>query len=258
MDSSGRIKQDLVSKYNGEAEELDNPAWLAAGGTARVPESRAAHYFVERKITEALALAGPGASPEANAREIGCSFGHMTSLLAARFQHLTAVDLSPHSVSVAQKRLRHYGITNVSFVIDDAESLANLPQGAFDVVFSFSTIRFCPHPPAALRAIYQKLRPGGIAIVDFPNRHSPWHLGIKRLFGIDPHIHDTLYTKRQAVELFTQAGFRVEKVTQFLFTTRRLPTVLLPLFQAVDFTCERLRPLRRLAGIIMVKGVKDG
>jgi SAM-dependent methyltransferase len=142
-------------------------------------------------------------------------------------------------------------------VVDDAESLAKLPDEAFDVVFSFSTVRFCPNPQAALNSIHRKLRPGGVAIVDFPNLYSPWHGGIKRLLGIALHVHDTLYTKAQAVRLFTNAKFRVEGVKQFLFTTKRLPAVLLPLSKAVDFTFERLGPLCHFAGIIMVKGVKD-
>jgi len=257
MDASDRIKADILAKYEGEAGELHNAEWLSAGGNARVPESKASHYFIDRKVTEALKLAGATASYESRVLEIGCSFGHMTSLLAAKFKHVTAVDLSPNSIAVAAKRLEHYGITNVSFVVDDAERLANLPDGAFDVVFSFSTVRFCPNPQAALSSIRRKLRPGGVAIVDFPNRYSPWHGGVKRLLRIAPHIHDTLYSRRQAVQLFTDTGFKVEAVKQFLFTTKRLPAILLPLFKAVDMTFERLGPFRHLAGIIMVKGVSQ-
>ncbi len=149
MDESAKVKADILAKYDGEARELDNADWLCAGGSARVPESKASHYFIERKVTEALNLAGTAAPSESRVLEIGCSFGHMTSLLAAKFKHLTAVDLSADSIGVAEKRLKRYGITNVSFVADDAESLAKLPDGAFDVVFSFSTIRFCPNPQAA-------------------------------------------------------------------------------------------------------------
>ena len=258
MGASDRIKDDIVAKYDGEAGELDNAHWLAAGGSARVPEPGASHYFVDRKVKEALKLAGTSASHESRALEIGCSFGQMTSLLAAKFRHLTAVDISPHSTAVAEKRLKHYGMTNLSFAVEDAENLTGLTDDAFDVVFSFSTIRFCPDPSAALRAIHRKLRPGGTAIVDFPNRRSPWHVVMKRLLGIRPHEHDTLYTPDEAVRLFENAGFRVDGVRLFLFTPRRLPAALLPLFKRVDFVFERVGPTRRWAGIIMVKGVKDG
>jgi ubiquinone/menaquinone biosynthesis C-methylase UbiE len=256
VDPSAKVKADMLAKYNGEANELNNAEWLAAGNSVRVPESKASFYFIERKVTEALKLAGASASQESKVLEIGCSFGHMTSLLAARFKDLTAVDLSPDSVEVARKRLTHYGITHVSFIVDDAESLAKLPDGAFDLVFSFSTIRFCPNPQAAMNSICKKLRRGGVAIIDFPNKYSPWHGAIKGLLGIAPHPHDHLYTRPQAVKLFESAGFKVEGIKQFLFTTKRLPTVLLPFSKAVDMVFERVGPLCRLAGIIMVKGVK--
>jgi len=257
MDASEKVKGDLIAKYDGEATEKDNATWLSVGGSARVPESKASHYFIDRKVGEALKLCGTSAAHPSQALEIGCSFGHMTSLLATRCEHLTAVDLSPSSIAIAERRLRQYGITNVSFAVDDAESLARLPDETFDVVFSFSMIRYCPDPASALRAIRRKLRPRGIALVDFPNRYSPWHLVVKRLFGIRVHVHDTLYTKQEAVRLFERAGFRVEGVKQFLFTTKRLPAALLPLFKAVDFVLERLPLFPHLAGIILVKGVKE-
>jgi ubiquinone/menaquinone biosynthesis C-methylase UbiE len=257
MATSEQVKRNITTKYDGEAVEKDNSTWLSAGGSARVPESRASHYFIDRKIREALKLCAPSVARPSRALEIGCSFGHMTSLLAARFEHVTAVDISAASVSIAEKRLRHYGITNVSFVVDDAESLAHLPDEAFDVVFSFSTIRYCPNPRTALSAILRKLRPGGTALIDFPNRYSPWHVIVKRLLGIPVHVHDTLYTRKDALRLFEQAGFRVEGVKLFLFTAKQLPTILLPLFLGVDFVFERLPFFRNFAGIILVKGVKE-
>ena len=106
MDTSAKVKADILARYDAEARELDNADWLSAGGDARVPESKASYYFIDRKVTEALKLAGALASSESRALEIGCSFGHMTSLLAAKFKHLTAVDLSPDSICVAEKRLK--------------------------------------------------------------------------------------------------------------------------------------------------------
>jgi SAM-dependent methyltransferase len=123
-------------------------------------------------------------------------------------------------------------------------------------VFSFSTIRFCPQPEKAMAAIHAKLRPGGVAIIDFPNRRSPWHSWLKRMMGIKPHIHDRLYTKREAIDLFEKAGLSVERAVCFLFTSRRLPKFLLPLFIVADFIFERLPYFPEFAGIIMVKGVK--
>jgi ubiquinone/menaquinone biosynthesis C-methylase UbiE len=247
--SDDDIKRDIIARYDGEAVERDSDEWLAQGGTARVPESRAAHYFIERKVRMALALSA--AERQWRVHEIGCSFGHMTSLLAREFDHLIASDLSPRSVEVARKRLERYGIDNVNVVVADAENLEGFDDASFDITYSFSTVRFCPNPDRALAEMRRTLTPGGRLVVDFPNRLSPWHFLLKPLAGIQKHEHDRLYTKAEAVQLVHDAGFSDVHAVEFLFTTKRLPNAVLPFFKAADRLLEPT-PLRRLAGIIMV------
>ena len=188
--------------------------------------------------------------------EIGCSYGNMTVLLATKFDRLTAVDMSPNSIELARARPERHGNDNVEFVADDAEKLEQIGDGSFDVIFSFSTTRYCPNVDKAIEQIHNKLDENGTAIIDFPNRHSPWHWIIKRVTRIKGHIHDNLYSRKELIELFSNAGFRDVEAKYFLFTTRRLPDVLLPLFRVVDAVCERIPGIRGLAGIIMVKGTK--
>ncbi len=256
MNSEKRIKEGIIKKYDDEAIEFDTSAWLALNNDVRVPEPGTAHYFVARKVAMALKLCGDKLSANAEVLEVGCSFGQMTALLANTFSHLSAMDISPRSVQLAEKRLQSYGISHVRFSVDDAELLNAYPDNSFDFIFSFSTLRFCPEPEKAMLAIKTKLRPGGTAIIDFPNKNSPWHSLLKPMMGIKPHIHDRLYTKSEAVDLFEKAGFKVERVLCFLFTSRRLPAFLLPLFVIVDFVLERLPFFPNFAGIIMIKGVK--
>lgn len=252
-DAPDPVKQAIIRKYDEEASERDTPDWIEEGGTERVPESPAAHYFIDKKVNQALRMCGDVASENASVLEVGCSFGHMTSLLARRFRSVTALDISPASVDIAEKRLAHYGVRNVRFLVDDAETLAKLADNSFDLVLSFSTIRFCPHPERAAQSVYRILKPGGTAVIDFPNRHSPWHLLIKRAAGIDRHIHDTLYSVHEAVGLLRGAGFEVVEVKRFLFTTKRLPSSALPLFKSLEYALERVPFASPLAGIIMIR-----
>lgn len=249
-------KNELIKKYDAEAQKLDVPAWYAFNNNVRVPELGAGHYFVSRKVATALKLCGNRLRPGARILEIGCSFGQMTALLAKKFVNLTAIDISPKSVEIAEKRLQAYGLNHVHFVVDDAESLRHLPDDSFDIIFSFSTLRFCPQPEKAMVAIKDKLRPDGIAIIDFPNRNSPWHLLFKPLLKIKPHIHDRLYSPKEVIELFRKTGFIVDKTKCFLFTSRRLPLYLLPIFTIIDSVLEHLPIISRYAGIIIVKGIK--
>lgn len=249
-------KREILAKYEREAAEKDNEAWFSKGGTARVPEGKAAHYFIGRKVEEAMRLVSGEVDRSARVLEIGCSFGHMTSLLAARFDALTALDLSPASVSVASKRLAAYGVNNVRFLADDAESLAQIEDGSCDLIVSFSTLRFCPDQDKALRAIRAKLKPDAVAVIDFPNPLSPWHLFIKALSGIKRHVGDQTFSESELAERFARCGLAVEKTRIFLFTTKRLPAALLPFSKLADLVLERIPLINRLGGIIMIKARK--
>jgi ubiquinone/menaquinone biosynthesis C-methylase UbiE len=247
-------KRDVAAMYDGIADEYDNERWLQEGGDVRVPEARSALYFIERKVRMALALTRP--SPHWHAHEIGCSLGQMTALLAPHFTRMTASDLSAKCVSLADKRLRRYGIENVDFVQADAEATPQFADATFDVVYSFSAIRYCPDPLKALREIHRTLKPGGLMLVDFPNRYSPWHMVIKPLIGMERHIHDHLYNAREVRELARDAGFADLRHKEFLFTYRGEPDYLLPLTKAMDALFEPVPLLRSLSGIVMVCGRK--
>jgi ubiquinone/menaquinone biosynthesis C-methylase UbiE len=256
-DSVAAVKQQIISRYDTEAREKDNTEWYQKGGTERVPESPASHYFIDRKVNQALSMCAGELSPASKVLEIGCSFGHMTSILAKKFDTLTALDISAESIRLAGERLSRYGIHNVRFVVDDAEVLSAIPDNSLDAIFSFSTIRFCPRPAEALQAIYKKLKKGGIAVIDFPNKYSPWHRFVKKAVGIEKHIHDRLFSLQEVIAMLREAGFSIKASKQFLFTTKRLPTGILPLFKGIEIFLESIPFFSHFAGIIMVKGIKE-
>jgi len=249
-------KHALKDFYASEAADLDNAAWLEAGGGARVPENPAAHYFLDRKVETALAMAA--APPEARVLEVGCSFGHQTFLLTRRFAHVTAVDLSPESIALARRRAQRWNVTNVRFEVADAEALTDFADASFDVVMSFSTLRFCPSPERALREFRRVARPGGRLVADFPNAECPWYGPVKRSLGITPHIHDRLFRAAEAQAIVRGAGWNDVRTRHILFTSKRVPDAWLRVFRWVDRVGERLPGVRRMSGIVMASGTNDG
>ena len=254
MDRPADIKQALRGFYAVEAGDRDSEAWLREGGTARVPEPPAAHYFIDRKVATAVAMTG--ALRDSRVLEVGCSFGHMSFLLAQRFREVVAVDLSGESIALASRRAQHYRVSNVRFLEADAERLEAFGPGEFDAVFAFSTLRFCPHPETALAEMFRVLAPGARAAVDVPNRRSPWYGPIKRWMRVEPHIHDRLYVRRELEALMRGAGFTEVQARQILFTSKRVPTPVLPAFKLLDRVLEPLPGIRDLSGIIMAAGRK--
>ena len=250
------IKDAIRAFYASEAGDRDSEAWLEWGGTARVPEPGASHYFIDRKVATALALAP--APPESRVLEVGCSFGHMTFLLTERFRAVTAVDLSAESIALAARRAQRYGVKNVRFLEADAEHLGMFEPGEFEAVFSFSTLRFCPHPDAVLGELFRVAAPGGRVVVDVPNRNCPWYGPIKRAAGIRAHIHDRLFERREIEGMMRAAGFEEVRSRHILFTTKRMPEALLPVSRLADRVLEPLPGIRGLSGIIMTGGRKPG
>lgn len=256
MPRAERVKRELRAFYAAEAAERNTEAWIRAGASPRVPESRSAWYFIDRKVTAAVAMTG--LRRDSRVLEVGCSFGHMTFLLAERFREVVAVDLSPESVELARRRAAQHGIRNVEFQIADAEDLAPFTDESFDGAFSFSTLRFCPRPARALAELHRTLRRGGAAAVDVPNRDCPWYGPLKRLVGLPPHIHDRLFSAAEITREMQQAGFGEVRVRPLLFTPKRAPDVLLPLCKGLDRVLERTPGVRFWSGILMASGRKHG
>ncbi len=252
--SGARIKEAMRAFYASEAGDRDSEAWIDAGGSAQVPEPPAGRYFIGRKVETAVALAAT--PPRSRILEVGCSFGHMTFLLAPRFREVVAVDLSGESLALAARRARRYSVANVRFVQADAERLEMFRAGEFDAVFSFSTLRFCPHPEAALGEMLRVALPGAAVVVDVPNRNCPWYGPIKRAAGIRAHIHDRLYRRGEIEAMMLAAGFDDVRTRHILFTTKRLPTALLPISRIADRVLEPLPGIRSLSGIIVARGRK--
>lgn len=252
MADSAQIKREMEACYASEARDRASAAWLEEGGSARVPESASAHYFIDRKVETAMALA---ALPrDSRVLEVGCSFGHMTFLLAESYREVVAVDLSPESIELARRRAARYRVGNVRFEVADAERLEAFADASFDGAFSFSTLRFCPDPARAAAELARVTRSGGMGVADFPNRDCPWYGPLKRLLRVEPHIHDRLFTAAEGRALLEGAGFRDVVSRHILFTTKRVPVALLPLFRLADRVLEATPGVRGWSGIVIAAG----
>lgn len=248
-----QARQDIRDFYRSEAEDRATEEWLERGGSARVPESKAAHYFVDRKVDAAVAAAG--LPRESHVLEVGCSFGQMTFLLAQHFGQVTAVDLSPDAVALTRRRAERYGVSNVSVEASDAEQLP-FEDASFDGAFSWSVLRYVPDPEKALSEMFRVLRPGGRLAVDFPNKYCPWFGPVKAILRIKAHVHDRLFSAGEVREMIRRAGFVDVATEHMLFTTRRLPDALLPAARITDSVLERTPGVNRLAAIILASARK--
>ena len=252
------IKKQIQARYDqigeGTAKELkgmvgSRQLWSLVEGNRP-----ALAYFRRRKIETALALGR--FSPGNTLLEVGCGTGDYAFLLARRGFKVRGVDLSRGSIDAAGQKASVLGCRDVSFAVADAESLAEIGDDSVDGVVSFSALRYVPDLQRALLAIRRVLKPGGAAVLDFPNRHCPWFRLLKTHFGVERHIHDQHYSTREIVTPMREAGFVDVAARRILFTTYVLPAPLLPLFRVIDWVGERSPGVNQTAGIIMARGRK--
>ena len=111
-----------------------------------------------------LELAAP--QPTDLALDVSTGGGHTALALAPHVGRVVASDLTPAMLAAARRFLTEQGITNVDYVIADAERLPFL-DASFDLV----TVRIAPHHyadvHAACRELARVLRPSGhLVLID--------------------------------------------------------------------------------------------
>lgn len=127
----------------------------------------------------------------ADSLEVGCGTGALARLLAARSQHVLALDLSPEMVRIAQEQSAAY--PHIDYVQADVMDYALLPEH-FDCIASVATLHHLPLRDVLAR-LKAALKPGGVLLVLDLYRNAgladwlpgiiavPYHLALSHLKG---------------------------------------------------------------------------
>jgi len=105
--------------------------------------------------------------------EIGCGTGSATVALAEQGARVTAVDLDPRAIRVAEERCRLYGVEATFFAANAAELSGPIAEQRFDFILFFASLEHMTHPErmAAMARTWQMLPPGGLwGVIETPNR----------------------------------------------------------------------------------------
>jgi ubiquinone/menaquinone biosynthesis C-methylase UbiE len=148
--------------------------------------------------------------------EVGCGVGTDLLQFARAGASVHAVDLSPQSLGLAQRRLELYGYAG-DIREADAEVLP-FEDNTFDLVYSWGVIHHTPAPPRAVREIHRVLKPHGHICIMVYHRYSLFvaqaYLACG-LFSLQPlrsvddivanHVESPgtrVYNRKQAAQLF--------------------------------------------------------
>jgi 2-polyprenyl-3-methyl-5-hydroxy-6-metoxy-1,4-benzoquinol methylase len=141
-----------------------------------------ANEVIRNWLVNALPPAG------GRALDLGCGTGRHSVLLAGRFTHVDAIDLSLPMIEIARaKRPR----PNIAYRQADLMQAAG--SGDYDLVLSVMTLHHVPDLQAALAHVKALLAPGGqIVLVDSHPAQSGMHLIrriLHRLVPLRPRLH---------------------------------------------------------------------
>lgn len=109
------------------------------------------------------------------ALDVGCGLGRVTGALAEQFTRAVGVDISPGMLEHATRTWGEPAPYDLALV--DGRSLAPLPDGAFDLVYSRLVLQHAPGARVALGLVGEMvrvLRPGGLAVFQLPSAMAAW------------------------------------------------------------------------------------
>jgi ubiquinone/menaquinone biosynthesis C-methylase UbiE len=163
-------------------------------------------WIMERIEREAALLRG------LHLLEIGCGLGYDSLELLKRGVRVTAVDLTPTAVELAQRHFEIAGVRPEELRVASALDLP-FPDDTFDAVWSNGVLHATGDTARAVREVRRVLRPGGRAIISHFYRRPSW-MYLMREWGRanieyqseDPPVNE-FYTEAE-IEAFFE-GFEI-------------------------------------------------
>ena len=106
------------------------------------------------------------ASTSSNVRilDLGCGPGIIVEALATAAKEIVAFDLTPAMIHLTRQRCQEAKLTNVLFIVGQAENIP-LEDSTFDVVVTHFTFHHFSDPKPVISEIVRILRPNGRVII---------------------------------------------------------------------------------------------
>lgn len=117
------------------------------------------------------------------ALDLGCGMGSALPLLAAKFDHVVAIDVSLKQLVLARHRCHERGIQNITFLCACAEKVP-LTSGCTRLVWSTDVIEHVASVQAYLTEVNRVLEPRGLFWASTPNRYTVLRESHVRLWGV--------------------------------------------------------------------------
>jgi 2-polyprenyl-3-methyl-5-hydroxy-6-metoxy-1,4-benzoquinol methylase len=187
---------DWDAMWSGLGEEADDPTAELTSLRFRVQDQILTNAFGSMQGLKVI--------------EIGSGRATNALLYALRGADATVLDSSPIALEQARRRFASRGL-EVTTIESDVFALPEDARGRFDVSMSFG---LCEHfagerRSGVIAAHVELLKPGGIAMVNVPNRLSPFYrlwMGLAKRRGTWTLGYEVPFSGRELVRLARESG----------------------------------------------------
>lgn len=143
--------------------------------------------------------------------DVGCATGYLAAELAARGHAVTGIEADGAAAQAARER----GVEVVTGDVADPATLA-AAAGPFEAILCGDVLEHLADPAATLRALRERLTPGGVLVASLPNavHWTARRQVVRGRFPQEDHglfdrTHLRFFTRASARELLTGAGLEV-------------------------------------------------
>ena len=156
-----------------------------------------------RPLPRMLELARQAVRGKGKVLEVAAGTGIVTSAIAETCDSIVATDYAAAMVQELEQRVREAGLHNVQC---EQADIYSLPYGAdkFDAVVAANVLHLVPDLPAAIQALREVTKPGGIFVSPtFCHDQTRLSWLLSRLFavtGFPGHRRFTMHSLRSALE----------------------------------------------------------
>jgi 2-polyprenyl-3-methyl-5-hydroxy-6-metoxy-1,4-benzoquinol methylase len=247
------VNDELGTYYEARAHDLDELAL-----TYEHPEAYK-RFFYRARFKAVLGALDP--QPGEEILDVGCGSGAYTRELVQLGAKVTATEIAPTPLSLAERNLGDLA-EQIDFRLEDAQAL-DLPDSAFDKVLLTEVIEHVPEPERAIAEAARVLRPGGVLVVSTPSRFSPMNLAYDvkrrvRRYGFNEHLHELtpgsfrrLVGEHFEVVRLEFANFLLPYPADELY--RRLGSPAIALLKLTEKALSQAPVLRRLGWTMVIR-----
>ncbi len=194
-------------------------------------------------------------TPQMQVLELGCGTGYFTKEMVAIGATITAIDISPDLLTVAQNSIQS---ENVDFKEENAYKMT-FPIASFDTVVGSSVLHHLDIEKA-LFEIHRVLKLGGKMVFTEPNmmnpqialqKNIPW---LKRKLGDSPD--ETAFFRWSLMKMLSRVGFQNIEIKPFDFLHPAIPYSAIASVSSIGNFMERIPIMKEIAGSLYITAIK--